>query len=171
MLMGHHATRLEDGKKAMARLRRLTGQAGLSPANCRMVMTVCIQTVAMFGPEPWWNGDYIQGTIVRAEELQQLVNQEARATTGCFRTTNLGALSTESGLRATTAQLEDRQRHFGLRLLSLPQGDQAGRWWEPQRESGGGSQMPSHTADRQRVQCCWRSRKPSMRNYYKTRRP
>jgi len=31
----------------------------------------------------------------------------------------------ESGLRAATAQLENRQRRFGLRLLSLPQGDQA----------------------------------------------
>ena len=31
----------------------------------------------------------------------------------------------ESGLRAATAQLENRQRRFGLRLLSLPHGDQA----------------------------------------------
>jgi len=31
----------------------------------------------------------------------------------------------ESGLRAATAQLENRQRRFGLRLLSLPEGDQA----------------------------------------------
>jgi len=31
----------------------------------------------------------------------------------------------ESGLRAATTQLENRQRRFGLRLLSLPQGDQA----------------------------------------------
>ena len=31
----------------------------------------------------------------------------------------------EPGLRAATAQLENRQRRFGLRLLSLPQGDQA----------------------------------------------
>jgi len=31
----------------------------------------------------------------------------------------------ESCLRAATAQLENRQRRFGLRLLSLPQGDQA----------------------------------------------
>ena len=60
----------------------------------------------------------------RPHELQLLVNQEARATTGCFRTTNLGALSMESGLRAATAQLENRQRRFGLRLLSLPRGDQ-----------------------------------------------
>jgi len=31
----------------------------------------------------------------------------------------------ESGIRAAAAQLENRQRRFGLRLLSLPQGDQA----------------------------------------------
>ena len=67
----------------------------------------------------------MEGTIGRANELQMLVNQEARATTGCFRRTNLGALSMEAGLRAATAQLENRQRRFGLRLLSLPEGDQA----------------------------------------------
>jgi hypothetical protein len=31
----------------------------------------------------------------------------------------------ELGLRPVAAQLENRQRRFGLRLLSLPQGDQA----------------------------------------------
>jgi hypothetical protein len=31
----------------------------------------------------------------------------------------------ESGLRPAVAQLENRQRRFGLRLLSLPLGDQA----------------------------------------------
>jgi len=88
-------------------------------------MMACIQSAAMFGSELWWKGDHITGTKGRAEELQLLVNQEARATTGCFRTTSLGALSMESGLRAATTQLENRQRRFGLRLLSLPQGDQA----------------------------------------------
>jgi len=38
----------------MARPLRLTGQMGLSPANCREVMTACIQSVAMFGWELWW---------------------------------------------------------------------------------------------------------------------
>jgi len=83
-----------------------------------------MQFVAMFGAELWWKGDHVRGTMGQADELQLLVNQEARATTGCFRTTNLGALPMESGLRATTAQLENRQRRFGLRLLSLPRGDQ-----------------------------------------------
>jgi len=124
-LKEHHAVRMKSGRKAMTRLHRLTGQMGLSPANCRTAMTACVQSAAMFGAELWWRGDLAEGAIGRAKELQLLVNQEARATTGCFRTTNLGALSMESGLRAATAQLENRQRRFGLRLLSLPEGDQA----------------------------------------------
>jgi len=48
-----------------------------------------------------------------------------RATTGYFRTTNLGVLLIESRLRSATTQPVNRQQRFGLRLLSLPQGDQA----------------------------------------------
>ena len=124
-LKEHHAVRLKEGKKAMERLRRFTGQMGLSPANCRKVMTVCIQSVAMFGSELWWKGDRVNGTIGRAEELQKEVNKQAWAVTGCFRTTNCRALAMELGLRPATAQLENRQRRFGLRLLSVPDGDQA----------------------------------------------
>jgi len=58
-------------------------------------------------------------------ELQKLVNQEAHAVTGCFRTTNLGALTAESSLRPAVAQLENRQRRFAVRLISLPQGSEA----------------------------------------------
>jgi len=124
-LKDHHAIQLKDGKKAMARLLQLAGQMGLSPTNCRKVVTACIQSVAVFGSELWWKGDHVRGTIGQANQLQLLVNQEARATTGCFRTTNIGALSMESGFRAATAQLENRQRRFGLRMLSLPQRNQA----------------------------------------------
>jgi len=124
-LKDHHAIRPKDGKKAMLGLYRLAGQMGLSPANCWKVMTACVQSVAMFGSELWWEYDHVWGTISRADELQLPVNQEAKATAGCFRTASLGALSMESGLRGATTQLENRQRQFGLRLLSLPQGDQA----------------------------------------------
>jgi ribonuclease HI len=98
---------------------------GLAPVNCRKVMTACIQSVAMFGAELWWKGDGVQGTIERGKELQILVNKQARAVTGCFGSTNLGALAMESGLRPAIAQLENRQGRFGLRLLSLPDGNQA----------------------------------------------
>jgi len=107
-LKEHHAVRLKEGKKAMEWLHRLTGQMGLSPGNCCKVMTVCIQSVAMFRSELWWKGDRMDGTIGRAEELQKEVNKQARAVTGCFRTTNCGVLAMESGLRLATAQLENR---------------------------------------------------------------
>jgi len=109
----------------MTRLRRLSGKMGLSPTNCRWIMIVYVQSIAMFGAELWWKGGNVRGTTGRAEELQLLVNQQARATMGAFQTTNLGALSMESGLRPASNQLENRQRRFGLRLLSLPQGDDA----------------------------------------------
>jgi len=111
----------------MGRLPRLAGQMGLSPANCRKVMTACIQSVAMFGPELRWKGDRVVGTMGRFKELQKVVNQQARAVRGCFgsNSTNRGALAMESGLRPATAQSEYRQRRSGLRLLSLPHGDQA----------------------------------------------
>jgi len=64
---------------------------GLSPVNCRKVMTSCMQSVAMSRWELWWRGGHAPAIMGRAEELQLLVNQQARATTGCFRTTNLGA--------------------------------------------------------------------------------
>jgi len=123
-LRDHQTTRLKEGHKAMARLRRLTGQMELSPGNCRKVMMACVQSVAVFRSELWWKGDHSRATIGQANGLQLVVNQEAWATTGCFRTTNLRALSMESGLRVAVTQLEYRQRWFELRLLSLPQGDQ-----------------------------------------------
>ncbi|MDX6284441.1 MAG: hypothetical protein QOH03_5512 [Kribbellaceae bacterium] len=72
-----------------------------------------IQSVAMFGSELWWKGEATQGTIGRANDIQLLVNQEPRAVTGCFRTTNLGALAMEPGLRPAAAQLETALGYSG----------------------------------------------------------
>jgi len=87
-------------------------------------MIACAQSIAMFGSELWWKGDRA-GTKGRADDIQKLANQEARAATGCFRTTNAGALAMESGLRPAATRLENRQKRYRLRLVSLPQGGQA----------------------------------------------
>ena len=123
----------------------------------------------MFGSERWWKGDHVQGTMGQANELQLLVNQEARATTGCFRTTNLGALSMESGLRAATTQLENRQRRFRLRLLSLPEGDQAREVVGAPTGIGWRLKNALATADKLRGQCCPRSWRPATQNCCKRR--
>jgi hypothetical protein len=109
----------------MGRLQRLTGEMGLTPGNCRKVMSACVQSVAMYGSELWWKGATGRGMGGGVEELQKLVNREARAITGCFRTTNMGALTAEAGLRPASAQQDNRQRNCGLRLSGLPEGMQA----------------------------------------------
>jgi hypothetical protein len=116
---------MKKGRKAMGRLQRLTREMGLTPVNCRKVMTACVQSVAMYGIELWWKGEGARGMVGGTDELQKLINREARAITGCFRTTNMGALTAEAGLRPASAQLDNRQQNYGLRLLSLPQGMQA----------------------------------------------
>jgi len=133
-------------------------------------MTACIQPVAMFGSELRWKGDQIRGTIERSNWLQLLVNHKGRATTGCFLTTNLAALSMESGLRPVAAQLENRLRRFGLRLFSLPQGDQT-REVAGKRPLDNGPKTPSDTRGGWTAQSCWRNQKPSTRNWCRERRP
>jgi len=49
-----HAIGLKKGRNAMNRPNRLTRQMGLSPVNCRKVMTSCAQSVAMSGSGLWW---------------------------------------------------------------------------------------------------------------------
>jgi len=124
-LRDHQRAMQKKGRNAQARLRRLMGQMGLTSGNCRKVVTACVQSVAMYGSELWWRGEGKQGMASGAGELQKLVNLEGRGVTGCFRTTNQGALASEAGLRPAVAQLENRQRRFGARLLGLPEGEQA----------------------------------------------
>ena len=62
---------------------------------------------------------------IRCDELQKLESQVGRAITGNFRTTNLGVVMAESGLRPAKSLLNNRSRHHVLRLMSLPKGDKA----------------------------------------------
>jgi len=111
-------------KSAMIRLRRLAGQMGPSPANRGRVMTACIHSVAMFGSG---RGDQTRGTIGQANVLQLLVNQEGRATTGCVRTTNLGAVNgigtnPRFGLRLPVSHKAARQERWRVRQRPLETG-------------------------------------------------
>jgi hypothetical protein len=124
-LKEHHAIRIKEGKRTMGGLRRLTGQMGLSPVNCRKVKTACIQSVATFGSELCWMGNGVEGTVRRAAGLQVLANRQARAVTGCFETINRGAPAMESGFWAAAAQLDNRHRRYGVQLLSQADGNQA----------------------------------------------
>ena len=112
-LRDHQKLMLKKGIKVLARLKRLMGQMGLTAGNCCKVMTACMQPVAMYGSELWWKREGKQGMVGGAAELQKLVKLEARAVTGCFRTTNQAALANEAGLRPAVAQLNNRLGQFG----------------------------------------------------------
>ena len=85
-------------RNAQVRLRRLAGRMGLVPDGVRRTQVACVQAVALYGSELWWKGEAVRSTIGMANDLQKLVNQQARDVTGCFRSTNQGELMLESGL-------------------------------------------------------------------------
>jgi len=70
------------------------------------------------GSELWWtNGRGFKG---QANDIQLMVNRQARSTTGCYKSTNTGALVAEAGLRPATSLLDNRQRRFALGLGPSP---------------------------------------------------
>jgi hypothetical protein len=144
-LKGHHAIRPKNGKNATAQLRGLAGQMGLPPANCGKVMTACFQLVAVFGSELWRKGNRTRGTHRSGKRV---------AAPGQPRGASDRRLLPDNQSRGPIDRVraQNRQRRFGLRLLSLPQGDQAGRLSAPQQRLDGDSRMPSH------ARAGWRAR-------------
>jgi len=96
-LKEHHSARMKSARKAMGRLRRLTGQMGLCPDACRKALVACGQATALYGAELWWDGRKGAGVKNRCDELQKLENQLGWAVTGNFRTTNLGRVGIAPG--------------------------------------------------------------------------
>jgi len=53
----HQRIMMKKGRSALARLRRLAGQIGLTSGNCRKIMTAFVQSVAIYGTELWWKDE------------------------------------------------------------------------------------------------------------------
>ena len=85
----------------------------------------CVHASALYGAEVWWDGRNGSGVKNRCGELQKLENQLGWAITRNFRTTNLGVVMAESGLRPAEILLNNRSRRHVLMLMSLPKEDQA----------------------------------------------
>jgi len=98
------------------------GQAGLCPGACRKALVACVQATGLYGAELWWDDRQGAGVKNRRDEIQKLENQLGRAVTGNLRTTNLGVVIAELGLRPAECLLNNRSRHHAIRLMSLPHG-------------------------------------------------
>jgi ribonuclease HI len=71
--------------------------------------------VALYRAELWW-----QGQKDCLQELQGLINNQARAVTGMLRTTPIGPLIRETALEPAEALLDTKRRQYTRRLLGLP---------------------------------------------------
>ncbi len=86
----------------------------------RKIQIAAVQAIALFGAEIWWRGQKMY-----QEEIQKLLNRQARAITGMYRSTPVGPLMSESGLVPAHVLLDYRQRNYAYRLLTLPDGNPA----------------------------------------------
>jgi len=118
-LKEHHSARMKKARTTARRVRRLAGQIGLCPNACRRTL---VQASALYGAELWSDDQEGAGVKNQRDELQRLENQLGMAVTGSFRTTNLGVVMAESGLRPAECLLSNRSQHHVLRLMSLPKG-------------------------------------------------
>jgi predicted amidohydrolase len=104
MFKEHHNRYLKKARAAEARLCVLMGMHGIIPERVRAVQIACVQAVALYGSELWWDPK----ETGRQEDLQLLFNRQARSTLGALPTMPLGALIRDSGLTPAPVALDSR---------------------------------------------------------------
>jgi len=101
----HHNRCMKRGWAAEARLRTLTEIYGVVPDSVRAVQVACVQAVALYRSEVWW--DPREGG--RGDDFQLLLNRQARSIRGALPTTPRGALMRESGFTPAPLILDSSQ--------------------------------------------------------------
>ena len=112
----HRKRKLQHAREAQRRLRQLTTKTGLRPGLISRLQHAVVQSISLYGAEVWWKG---QKCV--EEEVQRMVNHQARATLGVPKVfTPIGPLLKESGFEPAACTLNHRQRRYATRLLQLP---------------------------------------------------
>lgn len=111
----HKDVHEQKARRAEARLRSIVSKNGLSPGLVRKIQIAAVQSVALYGAELWWHN---QKTW--EQSIQKLVNRQGRTITGTFPGSPVGVVVKEAGLRPAISLLNNRQRRYAQRLLSLP---------------------------------------------------
>jgi hypothetical protein len=100
----HRYRSMKKAKTAEVRLRKLTKIYAVLPGSVRAVQIACVQAIAMYGSELWWDPK----EVGRRDIIQLLLNQQARSTLGALPSTPRGALMRDSGLMPAPVVLESR---------------------------------------------------------------
>jgi len=109
---------MKKAKAADARLRTQTTTYGIVPESVRAVQVACVQVVALYGSALWWDAK----EAGRRDDLQLLLNRQARSILGALPSTPQGALMTESGLTPAPVVLDSRNQQFAVRLADACSG-------------------------------------------------
>jgi hypothetical protein len=104
MFKEHHNRYLKKARAAEARLCVLIRMHGIVQERVRAVQIACVQAVALYGSELWWDPK----ETGRQEDRQLLFNRQARSTLGALPTMPLGALIRDSGLTPAPVALDSR---------------------------------------------------------------
>jgi len=89
-----HNQCMMNARAAEARLRTFTGTYGIVPESISAVQVACVQAVALYGSELGWD----PRDLGKRDDLQLLLNRQARSILGKLLMTRWGALMRESGL-------------------------------------------------------------------------
>jgi hypothetical protein len=92
---------MAKARQREAKIKRLHSKYGMTPKNVRTIITATIQISALFGADIWW-----QNQKQRAKQIQRMINCEARAITGCMKTTPIGPLMAKASLTPAKALLD-----------------------------------------------------------------
>jgi len=114
----HHNRCLKKARAAEARLRTLTKMHGIVPEWVRAIQIACIQAVAQYGSEIWWDPK----ATSRREDLQLLFSWQARSTLGALPMTPLSAVMRDSGLTPVPVVMDSRQQQYLARLANACEG-------------------------------------------------
>jgi hypothetical protein len=103
---------MKKARAAEARLQSLTKAYGVVPESVRAVQVACVQAVALHGSELWCD----PREVGSRDDLQLLINGQARYILGALSTTPRGALIRESGLTPVPVTVDSRQQRLAARL-------------------------------------------------------
>jgi len=107
-----HNRFMKKARAAEASLRTLSKTYGVVPESVRAVQVACIQAVALYRSELWWD----PRDVGRRDYLQCLLNQQPRSIPGALPTTLWGAQIRESRLTPAPVILDSIQQRFAARL-------------------------------------------------------
>ena len=113
----HAKIRYQKAEKVLHALAGLSKKNGLPMSLLHKIQVAAVHSVALFGSEIWWNGQKNW-----QDKIQKLLNKQARAITGLFKTTPVPFLLEEANLPDAAGLLNARHLGLVLRCLKMAEG-------------------------------------------------